>query len=276
MVRTLLATGHDVVAATRRVPEGEVLIALSGAHIISGIDARFNETLAATFAEARPDAVVNAIGIVKQRPAAKEAVESIRINSLLPHELAAMCVDVGAKLVHISTDCVFSGAKGDYTEGDLPDPVDLYGRSKLLGEVVGPGCLTIRTSIIGLELSEGSGLIEWFLRQTGSASGWSRAMYSGVTTAELSRVIVELLSRDDPLNGLWHLSADPISKLDLLVKLRDLLGREIKLVPDDSVTIDRTMNSDRLRSAASYEPPSWDLMLSELATSVREREFRRG
>jgi len=190
--------------------------------------------------------------------------------------MAAACADLGARLVHISTDCVFSGTKGAYTEDDLPDPLDLYGRSKLLGEVSDTGCITLRTSIIGLELSTGSGLVEWFLRQNETANGWSRAMYSGVTTAELSRVIVDVLVRDLPIDGLWHVSAVPISKLDLLVKLRDLLGRNIELLPDDSVTIDRTMNSDRFRKVTGYEPPSWDEMLSELAAAVKERASRRG
>ncbi len=133
MVGALLTAGHEVVATTRRAPEGNVQEALAGARVISGLDVRDEQARASVLQETMPDAVINAVGIVKQRPAAKEAVESIRINSLLPHELASACTEIGARLVHISTDCVFSGLKGGYTEEDLPDPIDLYGRSKLLG-----------------------------------------------------------------------------------------------------------------------------------------------
>lgn len=272
MVRTLVSQGHDTIAATRRIPNEQVLSMLAGADIISGIDARISDTLVGAIGETKPDAVINAIGIVKQRPAAKEAIESIRINSLLPHELAALCKAASARLVHISTDCVFSGRQGNYTEDDLPDPLDLYGRSKLMGEVADEGCITLRTSIIGLELFQKSGLVEWFLRQEGTAPGWTHAMYSGLTTSELSRVVMRVLEGDSSLDGIWHLSGAPISKYDLLVQLRDALGRDLELVPDDSVTIDRTMNSQRFRTAAAYEPPTWDSMLNELAEAITERE----
>lgn len=272
VVGSLVARGHDVTAATRRVPNSLVETALAGAKLINGIDARIDDTIVHALGVSRPDAVVNAIGIVKQRPEAKEALESIRINGLLPHQLAAQCEAIGARLVHISTDCVFSGKRGNYSEADLPDPVDLYGRTKLIGEVGGKNCITLRTSIIGLELFQKSGLVEWFLRQEESAMGWSHALYSGITTMELSRVMINVLERESSLDGVWHVSAKPISKLDLLARLRDLLGRRVDLVPDDSVTIDRTMDSTRFMAATSYVPPSWDVMLEELAGKIQTRE----
>lgn len=272
MVRTLSHDDHDVVAAVRQVPNETTRAALRGAEIAAGIDARTPDALADLIDGHQPDAVINAVGIVKQRPAANDAIESIHLNSLFPHQLAALCRDSGARLIHISTDCVFSGAKGNYREADVPDPVDLYGRSKLLGEISYPGCVTLRTSIIGLELVRFTGLVEWFLKQRDSAPGWTRTMYSGLTTSELARVVLRVIDAGDRLDGLWHVSGDPISKFDLLVQLRDALARPISIVPDGSVVIDRTMNSDRIRSILNYEPPAWEEMLYELAAAVSVRE----
>lgn len=274
VVASFVSAGHQVVAATRRVPDASVQLAFNGARSISGVDARIHDTLVNAFVEAQPDVVINAIGIVKQRPAAKDALESIRINGLFPHELYAQCRTNGSRLLHVSTDCVFSGLKGRYTEDDPPDPLDLYGRTKLIGEVGDPGATTLRTSIIGLELFQKSGLVEWFLRQRGEVPGWSRAMYSGVTTVELSRLIVCMSEQRSNLDGVWHVSSEPISKLDLLRRLSIELGRELELVPDDSVSIDRTMDSSRFRAALDYVPPSWDDMLKELANQIRAREGR--
>jgi dTDP-4-dehydrorhamnose reductase len=176
------------------------------------------------------------------------------------------------RLIHISTDCVFSGNRGNYKESDNPDPVDLYGRSKLLGEVARVGCLTIRTSMIGLELGTRSGLIEWYLHQPGTVSGWTRALWNGLTTIELSRVIETLVRDHRELHGLWHVSAQPISKYQLLVDFAALLNRHTKVVPDDTIVIDRSLNSERFRGAVQYVPPSWHQMLGELAAAVRDRE----
>lgn len=276
MVPTLLGAGHEVVAATRRAPDPATAAALSGARLLAGVDARVAETVVGALGDARPDAVVNAIGIVKQRPEARHAVESIRVNSLFPHELHLLCTAVGARLVHLSTDCVFSGRTGNYTEDDVPDPVDLYGRTKLLGEVAGPDALTLRTSIIGLELARGHSLVEWFLRQAGVAAGWTRALYSGLTTAELARVILRLLEQEPDLAGVWHVSSDPIAKYDLLVLLRDALGSPVEVRPDAGTVIDRTLDSHRFRARAGYQPPAWSRMIDELAGAVRQRELAVG
>jgi dTDP-4-dehydrorhamnose reductase len=174
----------------------------------------------------------------------------------------------------VSTDCVFSGNKGDYTEADNPDPVDLYGRSKLLGELSEPGSLTIRTSIIGLELANYSGLIEWFLRQSGPVPGYRKARWSGLTSIELARVIERLVTGYRELNGVWHVSGQTITKYDLLASLAAMLGHHVAVVPDDTVVIDRSLNSERFKSAVGYDPPSTEAMLSELASAVREREAK--
>jgi dTDP-4-dehydrorhamnose reductase len=237
-----------------------------------GIDVRRLQDLVAVFGDVRPDAVVNAVGVVKQRAAAHEAIPSIEINALFPHRLAELCQAAGARMVHLSTDCVFSGAKGGYTERDPSDAQDLYGRTKYLGEVDRPGCLTLRTSIVGLELSHRASLVEWYLAQRGTVRGFRRAIYSGLTTREMARAIEHLLLHDPALSGVWHLSSEPISKYDLLARLGKRLGRtDVTLEPDESVACDRSLDSSALASRTAYRVPDWDAMLDGLASDIRER-----
>lgn len=237
-----------------------------------GVEVRDLDRLLEVMADFRPDAVVNAIGIVKQRASAKEAIPSLEINSLLPHRLAVMCRATGARLLHMSTDCVFNGRRGGYNEKDVADAEDLYGRSKLLGEVDEPGAITLRTSIIGLELSRKSGLIEWFLAQKGEIRGFRQAIYSGLTTAEMSRVIERVLVDHPDLHGVWQVASEPIDKYDLLVRLAEVLGRgDIHIVPDDSVEIDRSLSGLAFEEATGYHAPGWNELLQELGDEVRER-----
>jgi len=269
-----LSQSCEVVAVTRKPPAPAVIAALEGCRLISGVDVRVPDAPQGVLLEEKPQVVVNAAGIVRQRVEA-DPVESIEVNSLFPHRLAAICRSARTRLIHISTDCVFSGNRGNYQEADNPDPIDLYGRSKLLGEVVGDGCLTIRTSIIGLELAHYSGLIEWFLRQPKTVRGYRRARWNGVTTVELARIINTLVKRSD-LEGLWHVSAEPITKYQLLADLGALLKLSTAVVPDDSVVIDRSLNSERFRTALPYTPPAWEEMLQELASAVRTRKHNGG
>src|SRR5437868_4176418 len=194
-------------------------------NVIFDLDVRRPQGIVDAVAAVKPDAVVNAVGLVKQRPGAKEAVPALEVNAAFPHRLAQVCATAGARMIHLSTDCVFSGRKGGYLETDAPDAEDLYGRSKLLGEVDEPHCLTLRTSMIGLELGRQGGLVEWFLAQRGRIKGFRRAVFSGLTTAELARAIEHFLVEQPELAGLWHLSSSPIAKHDLLVKLSERLGR---------------------------------------------------
>jgi dTDP-4-dehydrorhamnose reductase len=235
----------------------------------NGVDVRVSDRLLAVLSEFHPDAVVNAVGIVKQRPDGLDVIPNLEINALLPHRLALICRAIGARLIHISTDCVFSGDRGQYREDDRPDPVDIYGHSKLLGEVVQPGVMTLRTSIIGRSLHRNTSLIDWFLQQSGRIKGYRNAIFSGFTTKELSRVIEMLLERHAAASGLYHLSSNPISKYNLLMGLRDRLGRAIDIVADDSVRIDRSLDSSRFRAQFAYLPPSWEGMLDELAADIR-------
>ena len=240
---------------------------LDESHTLTGVDVDRPDAVAAAVMRVKPDVVVNAIGIVKQLRTAKAAIPTIRINALLPHELAELCATEGARLVQISTDCVFSGSRGSYRETDPPDPPDLYGRTKLLGEVGdAPNALTIRTSIVGRELTGTVGLFEWFLSQgRGPVRGFSRAIFSGVTTQALAALIAEVIATAPDLAGVWHVSAAPIDKCTLLGRLRDALGLEVEVVPDDSLVIDRSLDSSRFRAETGWVPPTWETMLADLA-----------
>lgn len=214
-----------------------------------------------------PDVIVNAIGIVKQLKDGADPVPSIEINSLFPHKLARAAAARGARVVHISTDCVFSGSRGMYTETDLADADDLYGRSKRLGEIAGSGALTLRTSIVGRELHGAHGLVEWFLGQRGGAGvkGFTRAFFSGLTTMALARTVADVVERQSDLSGVYHVAADRIAKYDLLRLVNDAFAAGIEIRPDDSLAIDRSLDGRRFRHVTGLTPPSWPDMVAEMA-----------
>ena len=234
----------------------------------SGIDIRDPERLRASFQDFRPQAVINAVGVVKQRPDAADSISSITINALFPHQLAQLCSEYSARLVHMSTDCVFSGDHGGYKEEDFTDAKDLYGRSKVLGELCEDHCVTLRTSIIGRELSRRTGLLEWFLAQQGPVQGYRKAVFSGFTTSEMARIIERLLIRHPRVSGLYHVSSEPIAKYDLLNMIKHSLSLRTEIIPDDSVHIDRSLDSTRFRAELGYTPPTWTAMIDELARNI--------
>ncbi|RJO65921.1 MAG: SDR family oxidoreductase [Myxococcales bacterium] len=241
--------------------------------LIGGIDALDERKLERTISRAAPDVLINCVGIIKQHPAAKDPLLSIGVNSCLPHRLARLCGGLGVRLIHISTDCVFSGRKGNYTEEDVSDAEDLYGRSKFLGEVSGRGCLTLRTSIIGRELGGASGLLEWFLGNRGrTAPGYTRAVYTGFTTLEMARLIDRVIVRHPDLEGVWQVSSEPISKYDLLCLVRDAMRLDIDVTAEAAVRIDRSLNSEKFRNKTGYQPPSWPAMIEELARDAAPYE----
>jgi dTDP-4-dehydrorhamnose reductase len=263
----VLATVRQPLALYHQWPQ------FTSRNTVGSVDARDWPGLVEVIRAAKPQAVINGIGIIKHR---KEAVSqtalTVEINALLPHRLRDLCAELGARLIHFSTDCVFSGRAGGYRESDEPDALDLYGRSKLLGEVHDAPGLTIRSSIIGLELARHTGLIEWFLAQRGTIRGFRRAIYTGVTTAEMARFVDRVLTQHPDLHGVWQLASAPISKYDLLIALSRQLGRtDVEIVPDDDFTCDRSLDGTRLREATGYQPPSWDVMLAELARDVARR-----
>lgn len=225
--------------------------------LIAGIDAKNTDDLGRVFDEVQPDVVLNCVGVVKQLAAAEDALVSIPLNSLLPHRLASLCAASGSRLVLFSTDCVFSGKKGSYIESDVPVATDLYGRSKLLGEVDYPHVITLRTSLIGHELNGARSLVNWFLAQEGSVRGFTKAIFSGLPTVEIARVIEEYVLPYAELHGVYHLSVDSISKYDLLSIIKDVYGKKIEIIRDDSLVIDRSLDSSRFRQATGFVPKPW-------------------
>lgn len=229
-----------------------------------GVDVRAIDRVVQVFDKVRPQAVINCIGLIKQRDDASEAIANIEINALFPQRVAQLCRSHSARLVHLSTDCVFSGKRGGYTEADVPDAMDFYGRSKLLGEVTSEGAITLRTSFVGRELSRGLGLLEWFLAQSGRVNGYRKAVFSGLTSRELARVIKLVIEKHPGKTGLYHLSADPIDKYSLLQLFKARYGTPVEIVPDERVVIDRSLDSSRFRAEFGYQPPSWPRMVDDL------------
>ena len=240
----------------------------TAANSFSGIDVRSFERLAEVVANFKPEVIINAVGIVKQRPTAKESIPSLEINSLLPHRLSVLCRASGARFIHLSTDCVFSGKKGNYQEQDPSDAEDLYGKTKFLGEVHDSHCITLRTSIIGFEIARKKSLLEWFVAQKGTVKGFTNAIYTGFTAQEMSRII-EMLLEYPNAHGLYQVSSDPINKFELLQLFRKKLHPGIEIVADDSFCCDRSLDSSRFRREFKYAPPSWEIMVEELAQENR-------
>jgi dTDP-4-dehydrorhamnose reductase len=232
--------------------------------IAVGLDAENPDSLIQAFALHKPDVVVNCVGLVKQLADANDPLVAVPINTLLPHRLARLCAARDARLVHISTDCVFSGKKGMYTEADQPDAYDLYGRSKLLGEVDYPNSITLRTSIIGRELDGCRSLVGWFLAQSGEVKGFRKAIFSGLPTVELAAVIRDLVLPRPELTGLYHVAAAPINKCDLLHLIAATYGRQIQIVPSDGLVIDRSLDAGRFNTATGYSPPPWPELIRRM------------
>jgi dTDP-4-dehydrorhamnose reductase len=232
--------------------------------IRGGVDAERFDTVVPVLEEIRPDVVVNCIGVVKQLPLAKDPIVSISVNALFPHRLARACGKAGIRMIHIGTDCVFSGEMGNYRESDLPDATDLYGRTKLLGEVDSPHCVTLRTSLIGHELSGGHGLIEWFLGQEGEVRGFARAVFSGFPTVELAGIVAERVIPNKVLAGLYHVSSAPVSKYELLRLVQERYGKKIRIERDEAFACDRSLDSSRFREATGYQPPPWPTMVARM------------
>jgi dTDP-4-dehydrorhamnose reductase len=239
---------------------------LESRRVIERVDVENFSNVVDAMTAVRPDALINCIGLIKQLPSASDPILNLRINSLLPHQLHQLCRSSGARLIHFSTDCVFNGRKGMYTEQDPSDAEDLYGRTKFLGETAGPGALTIRSSVIGRELSTSSGLVEWFLSQPGPlVRGYTRAIYSGFTTQWMARIVRLVLLQHPELCGTVQVSSAPINKYDLLSLVRTAYRTAVRLEPVDDVSIDRTLDSTRFRQLTGFIPPSWAEMIEEMA-----------
>jgi dTDP-4-dehydrorhamnose reductase len=249
----------------RKPPFGRVEM-LQGGDVIPDVDVTNFAALEAVLSAFRPEYVVNCVGVIKQRAEAVAPIPSIAINSLLPHKLAKMAARWGGRVIHFSTDCVFSGRRGSYTEEDLSDAEDLYGKSKYLGEAAGDNALTLRTSIIGRELADHRSLLDWFLAQNRKTiRGYGRVIYSGVTTNYIAELVASIIGEHPELHGLYQAVSEPISKYDLLCLLRDAYRLDIRIEADDREVSDRSMKGEKLREAIAYECPPWPVLARQLA-----------
>ncbi len=260
------SSGYSAIGSARSAAVLTLLPQELRGRVICGVDVENVDSLVRLFSSTRPDVVINCIGVVKQLAEADAPLSAIPINALLPHRLARLCEVAGARLVHISTDCVYAGTRGMYREEDASDAKDLYGRSKYLGEVDYPHAVTLRTSIIGHELNSAHGLIGWFLAQQGSVKGFRRAIFSGLPTVELARVMRDFVIPQPGLRGLYHVSAEPIAKCDVLRLVAQVYGKSIEIIPDDRLVIDRSLDSTRFRNRTGYVPPAWP----ELVRAMRQ------
>ena len=243
--------------------------------IISGADLSRPESLENVIKTVKPEVVVNCVGVLKQTLGPESTIEAITLNALLPHWIERLADRYGFRLIQISTDCVFSGQKGFYSETDYPDANDLYGRSKLLGEIDSDNknCLTLRTSMIGRELQRTVGLLEWFLSQKKKTiGGYKRAIFSGFTTKVLAEILADIVKNHGELSGLYHISSPPISKYDLLCLINETLSLGVQIEPDEIFACDRSLDSSRLCKMLNYTPPTWPKMITDIAGEIGQYE----
>jgi dTDP-4-dehydrorhamnose reductase len=236
--------------------EGENLL------VTGSVDA--SDVLARLFAKVGPEVVINCIGLTKHHREADDPLLAVPLNTLLPHRLADLCAVAGARFIHVSTDCVFAGTRGNYLESDAPDALDVYGKSKHLGEVDCPNAITLRTSTIGHELQGAYGLLEWFLAQKDQCKGFGRAIFSGLPNTEFAQVVRDVVIPHPALRGLYHVGSEPIDKHTLLQLLADVYGKKIKIVQDDNFIMDRSLNSTRFHQATGYRAAPWLAMIQTM------------
>jgi dTDP-4-dehydrorhamnose reductase len=249
---------YQVYGTVRRTSDKSQFLKEHQDFLISNIDVLDQDTVISVMESVRPNVVINCIGLIKQLAHAENPLLALPINAMLPHRLAKLCSLSCARLIHISTDCVFSGSAGMYTEEDASDVIDLYGKSKYLGEISDLShVVTLRTSLIGHGSSSNSSLIDWFLAQEGSVKGYRKAVFSGVPTVELARVLKDYVLPAPELHGLYHVSAEPIDKCALLTLVAKEYRKDIEIVPDEEVRINRSLDSSRFRQLTGYEPKAW-------------------
>jgi len=234
--------------------------------IVEFVNAQNTDSIEAAIKATEPDIVINAIGIIKQVPSAKDVITTLEINSIFPNRLAEFSAKYGFRLINISTDCVFDGVTGNYSESDVSNATDLYGKSKNLGEVIADNCLTLRTSIIGRELDSSHSLIEWFLSNRGGlAKGFVDAIYSGFPTTIFADIIKNLLIEHKELSGLYHVAADPINKFDLLTLINRYYDASITITLSHELKIDRSLDGSKFREATGFKPLAWEEMIRVMA-----------
>ncbi|NSY35193.1 SDR family NAD(P)-dependent oxidoreductase [Pseudoalteromonas sp. JC28] len=240
-------------------------------NLVQGVNIYDFDSVISSINNIKPDVVVNCIGLIKQHDVSKLHTEAIYVNALLPHKLAKLCSTSGAKLIHFSTDCVFTGDIGNYSEESKPDALDLYGSSKRLGEVDYGGHLTLRTSIIGHELTSNVSLVDWFLSQNGSVKGFTKAIFSGLPTAYIAKLLIDRILPNTDISGLYHLSVNPIDKFTLLSLISDIYGHNIEIYPSETFKIDRSLNSSKLRKELALNTPAWPELIEYMNMDYKKR-----
>ena len=225
--------------------------------MVAGVRVEKQDSLVKVLNKLRPDVVINCVGLTKHKSEADDPLVATQINTLMPHRLANLCELIGARLIHISTDCVFSGKKGGYTESDFTNATDVYGKSKALGEIDYPNTITLRTSTIGHELNSAYGLLDWFLSQGEQCKGYTRAIFSGLPTIVFAQIIRDIVIPHKNLSGLYHVASQPINKSDLLGLIAKVYGKSIQILPDNRLVIDRSLNADKFLVATGYVAPEW-------------------
>jgi dTDP-4-dehydrorhamnose reductase len=261
----------DVYGTVRNIKGKEQFFIDYPNKIIEGVEIDNIYNVENIISNLKPDVVINCIGLIKQHDIAKQHINAISINSLLPHQLASICTRLDAKFIHFSTDCIFSGKKGGYLENDIPDAIDLYGKSKCLGEVDYSPHLTLRTSIIGHELSSRVSLIDWFLSQENKTKGFSKAIFSGLPTCVIAKLLAEYILPKTEITGLYQLSVDPIDKYSLLTLVAGVYNKEIEIEDSKTLVIDRSLNSDRLQQLINFKVPTWEALITDMNNDYKKR-----
>lgn len=264
ILRCFHESGIDVFGTLRDEEKKRLLPDSVQDRLISNISADDLNSFETIVKEIKPSHVINCIGVIKQNNTAQDPIKTIFINSILPHQLYQICKNNNVKLIHMSTDCVFSGKKGNYSEDDISDCYDLYGKSKFLGEINCDDALTIRTSIIGHELNSNLSLIDWFLNQQGHVKGYKKAIFSGMPTIEIAKILRDFVIPNFYLTGIAHLAAKPINKYELLKLVAKTYKKNIKLIEDNTIIIDRSLNGSYFERHTGYKPKPWRELIENM------------
>ncbi|MES2686093.1 MAG: SDR family oxidoreductase [Pseudomonadota bacterium] len=267
MIRVLSQTDWQIFGSMRSGEAMRFFTPEIAGKMLTFVDINNRDSLVRAVAQVRPDVVINCIGLTKHHAEADDPLLAIPINALMPHQLAELCLAASARLIHVSTDCVFSGAKGNYSESDAADAKDVYGKSKFLGEVLGAGAVTLRTSTIGHELQSAYGLLEWFLAQQASCKGFNKAIFSGLPNVVFAEVVRDIVIPRPELSGLYHVGAAPIGKYELLKLIASVYGKTIDIQMDNNFVMDRSLDVSRFREATGYVAPAWPRLIDIMHSS---------